>query len=64
MSTKRYPCNKGELGLALKTEMTYIDLGDQKILSLGFGKMESVFVKQRFHDLNVANIDHKKITSF
>lgn len=34
MSSKRYPCDKGELGLALKTEMTYIRLGDQKILLL------------------------------
>lgn len=34
MSTKRYPCRQGELGLALKTEMTYIYLGDQKILLL------------------------------
>lgn len=34
MSSKRYPCEKGELGLALKTEMTYIYLGDQKILLL------------------------------
>lgn len=34
MSSKRYPCNKGELGLALKSEMTYIKLGSQKILLL------------------------------
>ncbi len=34
MSSKRYPCDKGELGLALKTEMTYIKLGSQKILLL------------------------------
>ena len=34
MSSKRYPSNKGDLGLALKTEMTYIKLGDQKILLL------------------------------
>ncbi len=34
MSTKRYPCEDGELGLALKTEMTYIMLGEQKILLL------------------------------
>lgn len=34
MSSKRYPCDKGELGLALKTEMTYIKLGNQKILLL------------------------------
>lgn len=34
MSSKRYPCDKGDLGVALKTEMTYIRLGDQKILLL------------------------------
>ncbi len=34
MSSKRYPFDKGELGLALKTEMTYIELGKQKILLL------------------------------
>lgn len=34
MSSKRYPFNKGELGIALKTEMTYIKLGQQKILFL------------------------------
>ena len=34
MSSKRYPCDKGELGLALKSEITYIRLGDQKILLL------------------------------
>lgn len=34
MSSKRYPCEKGELGLALKTEMTYINLGGQRILLL------------------------------
>lgn len=34
MSSKRYPCNKGDLGLALKSEMTYMKLGKQKILLL------------------------------
>ena len=34
MSSKRYPCEKGELGLALKSELTYIKLGEQKILLL------------------------------
>lgn len=34
MSSKRYPCNDGELGMALKTEMTYMDIGGQKILLL------------------------------
>lgn len=34
MSSKRYPCEKGDLGMALKTEMTYIKLGKQKILLL------------------------------
>lgn len=34
MSSKRYPSESGELGLALKTEMTYIRLGDQNILLL------------------------------
>lgn len=34
MSSKRYPYDKGDLGLALKSEMTYIKLGKQKILLL------------------------------
>ena len=34
MSSKRYPFKKGDLGLALKSEMTYIKLGQQKILLL------------------------------
>lgn len=34
MSSKRYPYSTGELGLALKTEMTYIEIGKQKILLL------------------------------
>lgn len=34
MSSKRYPCDKGDLGLALKSEITYIKLGSQKILLL------------------------------
>lgn len=34
MSSKRYPFEKGELGLALKSEMTYIKIGKQKILLL------------------------------
>ncbi len=34
MSSKRYPCEKGDLGLALKSEMTYMKLGKQKILLL------------------------------
>ncbi|MBR5232688.1 MAG: hypothetical protein IKW03_00625 [Clostridia bacterium] len=34
MSSKRYPCDKGDLGLALKSEMTYMKLGNQKILLL------------------------------
>lgn len=34
MSSQRYPYGKGELGLALKTEMTYIKLGKQRILLL------------------------------
>ncbi len=34
MSSKRYPCEKGDLGLALKSEMTYIKIGKQKILLL------------------------------
>ena len=34
MSSKRYPYEKGDLGLALKTEMTYINIGKQKILLL------------------------------
>ncbi|MCD7774290.1 MAG: hypothetical protein LUH40_01745, partial [Clostridiales bacterium] len=33
-SSKRYPYNKGDLKLAFKTEMTYMILGDQKILFL------------------------------
>jgi hypothetical protein len=31
MSSQRYPSDKGDLGLALKTEMTYIRLGTQQI---------------------------------
>lgn len=34
MSSKRYPSEKGSLGLALKTEMTYIKIGKQEILLL------------------------------
>ena len=34
MSSKRYPCDKGELGLALKSEITYMNIGGQKILLL------------------------------
>lgn len=34
MSSKRYPCDKGELGMALKTELTYMKLGKQRILFL------------------------------
>lgn len=34
MSTKRYPSAKSSLGMALRTELTYIDLGGQKILTL------------------------------
>lgn len=34
MSSLRYPCDRGALGLALKTEMTYMDIGGQKILLL------------------------------
>lgn len=32
MSSKRYPCEKSSLGIAHKTELTYIHLGQQKIL--------------------------------
>ncbi len=34
MSTQRYPDDKGDLGLALKTELTYIRLGSLQILLL------------------------------
>lgn len=34
VSTKCYPCDTGDLGVALKTEMTYIRLGKQQILQL------------------------------
>lgn len=34
MSSKKYPCDESELGLALKSEITYVRLGDQKILLL------------------------------
>ena len=33
-SSQRYPCDKGDLGLALQTEMAYIKLGTQQILLL------------------------------
>lgn len=33
-SSQRYPCDKGDLGLALLTEMAYIKLGTQQILLL------------------------------
>ncbi len=33
-SSQRYPCEKGDLGLALLTEMVYIKLGTQQILML------------------------------
>lgn len=33
-SSQRYPCDKGDLGLALLTEMVYIKLGTQQILML------------------------------
>ncbi len=33
-SSQRYPCEKGDLGLALQTEMAYIKLGTQQILLL------------------------------
>lgn len=33
-SSQRYPCTKGDLGLALQTEMVYIKLGTQQILLL------------------------------
>ncbi len=33
-SSQRYPCDKGDLGLALLTEMVYIKLGTQQILLL------------------------------
>ncbi len=33
-SSQRYPCDKGDLGLALQTEMVYIKLGTQQILLL------------------------------
>lgn len=33
-SSQRYPCDKGDLGLALLTEMDYIKLGTQQILLL------------------------------
>lgn len=33
-SSQRYPCDKGDLGLALLTEMDYIKLGKQQILLL------------------------------
>ncbi|NMP37577.1 MAG: hypothetical protein GX051_05565 [Clostridiales bacterium] len=32
MSSQRYPCDKGDLGLALKSELTYIRLGTQQII--------------------------------
>ena len=32
---------------------------DKEILSLGFGKVETVLRKQRLHHLNIANIKHK-----
>ena len=33
-SSQRFPCDKGDLGLALQTEMVYIKLGTQQILLL------------------------------
>ena len=33
-SSQRYPCDKGDLGLALQTEMAYIKLGTQQIVLL------------------------------
>lgn len=33
-SSQRYPCDKGDLGIALLTEMVYIKLGTQQILML------------------------------
>lgn len=33
-SSQRYPCEKGDLGIALLTEMVYIKLGTQQILML------------------------------
>ena len=32
--------------------------GNQKVLSLSLGEMETVTLKQRFHHLNIAYIDH------
>ncbi len=34
VNSLKFPCDKGELGLALKTELTYIKLGSQQILLL------------------------------
>ncbi len=34
VSSQRYPCDRGDLGLALLTEMVYIKLGTQQILML------------------------------
>ena len=34
MRAKRYPSDQSDIGMALKTELTYIDLGGQKILTL------------------------------
>lgn len=34
MSSRRYPCETGEIGMALKTELTFLQIGNQKILFL------------------------------
>ena len=34
MSFKAYPCQESETGIAMKTEMTYLTIGSQKLLTL------------------------------
>lgn len=34
MTSKRYPYDKGDLGLAMKSELTYLKIGDQRVLLL------------------------------